>query len=186
MRRGSLASICLIGIVILGRLGAVHGADLTFSPHVRSEHPWILQLLEDGRNRSPTLRRLLDHLEQSNGIVHIQEGSCPMAAMRGCLAIWMTSVSDVRFLRIRIDPRLPRNDELIALMAHELWHASEVLDDKSITSDRGMILLFKRIGGPIGLESYETTGGRKTEFTVARELSSVPTTPARGSRDEVR
>jgi hypothetical protein len=175
MRQRLFAAIYLPAFAILSA-APVHADDPVRFPHVRSEHGWILQLLDDGRNRSATLRGLLDHIEQSDGIVHIVLGTCPMPGMKACLPNWMGNSKTMRFLRIRLDPDVRHDDATIALLAHELRHAAEVLDDKSVTSGHAMVQLFKRIGLPSGSRSFETGAAEQAGFIVARELLATAVT----------
>jgi hypothetical protein len=173
MRKRSLVSICLLALMTMCSASSAYGADSNHVSHVRSGHAWILQLLDDGRNRSATLRVLLDHIEESDGIVYVELGTCPMVGMKACLPNWMAHSKTMRFLRILLDPDVPHNDATIALLAHELRHVAEVLDDKSVTNGYGMVQLFKRIGLPSGPRSFETAEAQRAGFTVARELSAT-------------
>jgi len=55
-----------------------------------------------------------------------------------------------RVLRILVDPRAADRD-LMASIGHELQHAVEVLNHRSVRSSSQMILLYRRICDDLGL-----------------------------------
>jgi hypothetical protein len=175
MKKGCLRAIwfALLAAPLQPRLA--YAKQLDFSPHVRSSDAWILQLLDEGRNRSFTLRGLLDHIEQSDGIVYVERGTCPVAPMHGCLLLWMEERANVRFLRIQIDARGISRDRMIAVVAHELQHAREVLDKSGVRTVRTMISLYLRIGSSLCCTvSYETEQAKTMADIVLRELAATP------------
>ena len=62
--------------------------------------------------------------------------------------------------------------QLLALIAHELQHALEVLEHKEVVNIATMEAMFRRIGVPLtgGLTGYETSAARATGDDVLAEL----------------
>ena len=60
---------------------------------------------------------------------------------------WMTRAGDFRYVRASISTEL-LFDQMIATVAHELQHAVEVIEDESVTDERSLVELYKRIGQP--------------------------------------
>ena len=149
---------------------------------VRSENPDILVLLLEGSERSPTLKRLMDDIGQTNGIVYIQTGRCPVPGLRGCLLHVIHSTDDFRYLWIRITPAEPL--ELAASMAHELQHALEVLQEPWIRSRLDLLQFYRSpkahafgsFPSPGPFQSFETGRAIHIGAAVRSELEAFAET----------
>jgi hypothetical protein len=118
-------------------------ADLA-SPRVRPVGSRVVSLLHRGYDSSPTLAALVDALERSDVIVHIQEhwlhdrsrdGETQLVAVAG----------GHRYVRIHLDPRIP-DQAAMALLAHELQHAVEIADAMWVVDHKTLAQLYMCIG----------------------------------------
>jgi predicted Zn-dependent protease len=74
-----------------------------------------------------------------------------------------------RFLRVNIYPGAS-GERLLALIAHELQHALEVLSDESVTSLAGVQELYQRIGAKRReADNFETEAAQRVQDRVYRE-----------------
>ena len=92
--------------------------------HVRSTNSRIRAAIDEGYARSETFRSLVDRLEASDVILHIEPGACTCDRARACLG-FVSSAGGVRYLRSHISLRQIQR-ELIQQIGHELFHAWEV------------------------------------------------------------
>lgn len=151
-------------------------------PHVRPQDARITALLQEGMRRSSSLRALVDRIEASNVYVYVKLDHLMNSHLAGRLA-WMGQAHEFRYLRAMIDFNLSA-DQVIATLAHELQHAVEVVDDRSVVDERSLVALYRRIGEPSRLElnsGWETDAARAMGNQVRRELTTPPT----GATDEM-
>jgi hypothetical protein len=76
-------------------------------------------------------------------------------------------------LRIVVTPDGNRgsHDQLLALIAHELHHALEVIEHPEVTNISMMEAMYRRIGTPLtGMTGYETSAARAGGAAVLAEL----------------
>jgi hypothetical protein len=139
---------------------------------VRSSSAQIIALLVDGVRDSATLKRLIDALETSDGIVYVESGRCRRGAdkLQACLVNDVVVAGGRRYLRVLVDIS-KKPDDLVGLIGHELQHAVEVLSDRSVISTASM-LAFYQGDGRNGARSYETSAAVDAGLTVAREISA--------------
>ena len=107
-------------------------ADET-SSWVRSESPIVRSAIALARERSATFRRLLESIEITGGMIYIIEGQCPRG-VGACLPMSMEIAGSRRLLRILVNPRWYPGCEMVEVIAHELQHAREALDDRTALS----------------------------------------------------
>jgi hypothetical protein len=146
-------------------------------PGVRSTDARILALVREAAARSATLRTLVDAIAASKGIVSIEFGDCAFGHLNACLLPFVASLNGDRYLRIVVTPDSSRRsrDHLLALMAHELRHALEVLDRPEIVDAAAMEALYRRIGTPMaGLDGYETSAALAAGDAAFAELRKKP------------
>jgi len=139
---------------------------------LRSSSAQIIALLVDGIRDSATLKRLIETLETTDGIVYVESGRCRRGAdkLNACLVNDVVAAGGRRYLRILVDLRKDPVD-LTGSIGHELQHVVEVLSDRSVTSMASM-LAFYQDDGRNGARSYETAAAVDTGLTVAREVSA--------------
>jgi hypothetical protein len=138
--------------------------------------PRSVQVLKDGAARQ-NVSRARQPDEASNLIVYIAVNPILRSSLSGALT-WMTRAGDYRYVRASISTDLSP-DQMIASVAHELQHAVEVIEDESVTDERSLVALYKRIGQPsraAGASGWETQAAQRTGTQVRRELVAAPTT----------
>jgi hypothetical protein len=135
---------------------------------VRSSNPVIGALIREAAARSTTFRGLVERIDASDGMVYVAEGNCG-SGVRACLLLTLTMMGPNRLLRILVDARAADRD-LMASIGHELQHAVEVLNYRSVSSSSEMILLYKRICDVCG-RSFETNAAIRTGNMIRGELS---------------
>ena len=169
-------SIVMLSIVagLLPAQDAVAG-DRNGAPYtrVRSTDGYMIALVRQGYDRSPTFRELVDTLQRSNVIVLVQPGMCAGGRIRSCLVSVSGSERD-RHIRIKVDPRHTIKSGLIAAISHELQHAVEIAEHVEVTNASGTLELYRHIAfGRCheGLsEECETERALVTERAVLIEL----------------
>lgn len=167
-----------LGLLLSVAIFAVHAqqAKLDDAPglftRVRSTERFVIALIREGYERSPTFRELVDTLQRSNVIVFVQPGACAGGRIRSCLTSVDGSAIE-RHIRISVDTRTSHN-ALIATMAHELQHAVEIAEHPEVTNGSGALRLYRQIAfGRCrdGLsDECETSRALATETKVTNEL----------------
>jgi hypothetical protein len=133
------------------------------------------QALQEGAARSATFKALVDRIETGDVIVYLAVSPLLKSSLSGSLT-WMTQAGGYRYVRASISPDL-LFDQMIATVAHELQHAVEVVEDKTVTDEDGLVRLYRRIGhqsthaSPTG---WETVAAQQAGWQVRRELVSAP------------
>ena len=135
--------------------------------------PEMRRLIGEGYGRSTSFRELVDAIHRTNAIVTVQFGLCANGRFRSCV----TNVAGdhrARSIRIKVNTRTTDN-RLIATIAHELWHAIEILGEPGATDPERVLALYRRIG--IGAcreglsDRCETEAARAVESRVEEELA---------------
>lgn len=115
--------------------------------------------------QSATARRLVERLESSNVIVHIQSSRGLPLGLSGMTRF--VASRGFRYLRITINVDLPYRART-AILAHELQHACEVADSDADDA-AGLREVFEHQGHRSG-NLFETTAAIATERNVRLEL----------------
>jgi hypothetical protein len=143
---------------------------------VRSTDTAILELLQEGRERSTTFRALTDQIDHSNGIVYAEFGYCAFGHLNGCLVPFIASTQNDRYLRVFVTPDKNRasRDQLLALIGHELRHALEVFEHPEVVDVVTMEAMYRKIGTPIAGSGrgYETSAARAAGDAILSELTA--------------
>lgn len=152
-------------------------SDMVSGPttaRVRSTDATILNLLNEGNDRSATFRTLTDKIARTDGIVYIEFGYCSFGHLNGCLLPFIAASHCDRYLRILVTPDKSRrsHDQLVAVVAHEMRHALEVLEQKEVVDVPTMEAMYRKIGTPLtgGMTGYETSAARAAGDAVLSEL----------------
>jgi len=143
--------------------------------HVRTTQPEILVLVNEGKARSETFRRLVATLDASGVIVYL-EPKVTRRALGGYLLHDVGGGGEWRYLRIAVDFQGAPN-RVIALLAHELQHAVEVAQVPEARDGESLEKLFSRLaipGGCGGSTCYETQASKDVECAVGDELRAAP------------
>ena len=129
--------------------------------------------LERAAARSAIVRSLLDTLEQSDVIVHIQS-SRQLPAGIGGMTRFVANRGGHRYLRITISTELSP-EARIAMLAHELQHAREIAGS-SAQDVMEMRTLFRQRGKQDG-DYFETQAAQRLERLVRTELRALEAEP---------
>ena len=165
-----------VALVAVLSISSALAAERIGGPRLRPQDNRSTQVLLEGAARSETFRALVNRIEASNVIVYVSVSPLMKSSLSGQLT-WMTRAGDFRYVRASIKTDLTF-DQMIASVAHELQHAVEVIEDESVTDERSLIALYKRIGhrsGSAGLSGWETAAAQRTGTQVRRELVTAPT-----------
>jgi hypothetical protein len=173
-------SLRTVGIVVLSAgivcIAATAAAATPVALRVRSTDGEILALLGEGTDRSATFRGLVEAISRSDGIVYIEFGYCAFGHLNGCLLPFMASTHGERYLRLVVirDKNRWTHDQLLALIAHEMRHALEVLEHAEVVDVATLEALYRTIGTPISGQrrGYETSAARAAGDAVLTELSA--------------
>lgn len=123
--------------------------------HVRTANATLQATIDAARAQSPTFAALLDRLDRTDVVVYLEFASRPLPrGQRGHLH-FVTAVGNHRFLRVRLPTQLSRL-ELMASIAHELWHAIEIGEDRDVRCEHTMRQLYLRIGEERDRNEFET------------------------------
>ena len=169
--------VLAIALVAVLSMSSTFASERIGGPRLRPQDHRTTQVLQEGAARSETFRALVNRIEASNVIVYVAVSPILKSSLSGSLT-WMTRAGDFRYVRASIRTDLTF-DQMIASVAHELQHAVEVIEDESVTDERSLTALYKRIGHPsgsAGLKGWETAAAQRTGTQVRRELVSAPTT----------
>lgn len=166
-----LLTVALVAVV---SISSALAAERDGGPRLRPQDTRSAQVLKEGASRSATFRTLVDRIEASNLIVYIALKPGLKSNLSGALT-WMTRAGGFRYVRASISTDLTL-DQMIATVAHELQHAVEVSEDESVTDERSLVALYKRIGqqSRTGSSNWETLAAQRTGTQVRRELIAVP------------
>ncbi len=169
------AAVILLITMTLAARATMASAAPADSPHVRSSNSEILASLREGAQRSPTLAALIDAVDRSNGIVYIEFGYCAFGRFKGCLLPFIAPTQTVRYLRVVVTPDKGRqdHDQWLALVAHELRHALEVLARSDVRDLPAVEAMYRAIGTPLAGSQggFETSAARAASAVVLDELS---------------
>jgi hypothetical protein len=149
---------------------------------VRSTNARIVAAVQDGLDSSEKFRSLVRQIEQFDGIVMIEEGTCPRR-LRACLLVRVTKAASFRVLFVHLDLRKAASD-LVPLLGHELMHAVEVLRERGVDTAAEMHHLFDSIGvWSAGAMTFETRAAIQAGDQVRGELKAHAR-PARDAEEE--
>lgn len=141
--------------------------------HVRSAEARVRALIDEGLSRSPTFRRLVESLDESDVIVYVETRVVPQRLeLNGYLLHHIAAPGRHRYLRIVVSAE-GRDQQLIGVLAHELQHAREVAQAPDARNDKSLEALFSRIGLCPGcvVGVYETAAAISLEAAVMKELT---------------
>jgi hypothetical protein len=138
--------------------------------HIRVTNCRLAASLADGLVRSPTLRQLVEGVAALHGIVYVVVEPAPLVnkTLLGALSHRVSGSGSIRVLRINV--RRDRGDAAVATVAHELRHATELLEDTSARTDADVSARFARIGVELRAGVFETDAAIASERAVFREL----------------
>jgi hypothetical protein len=142
-------------------------ADPRAIPHIRSAERDIIELLGEGCRRSSTFRKLVRTVEDSDLIVYVEMSSQVPSPVQAYLG-WVGAGGVNRYLRIMV--KVPASAEtLIALLGHELQHATEVAAAPEVRDETALEALYRRIGDDSGA-GHDSPAARSIGAIVRDEL----------------
>jgi hypothetical protein len=143
--------------------------------HVRSLEPCRSTLVEEAAQQSPTVRALVDTLEQSDLIVYIRCVFFKDSALSGRLG-FLGTVAHLRYVVIEVR-FYEQASTRIATLGHELQHAVEIAEAPSIRDQRTMAEHYRRIGVAVGRHPliFETAAAKAVADRVHREVFATST-----------
>ena len=137
-------------------------------PRVRSSDQRLNAALRDGVERSPILRRLIQTIDASDGLIYLHEGVCVHGGP-ACLVMSVRIAGPNRLLHILVDLRKRGGCQIVGSIGHELHHAVEVLSDPSVRSDWGIVSFFYNTGTKRDWGRFETEAAKQVGLDVERE-----------------
>jgi len=169
---GIAAALMLVGIVGCVRAGRIERVRTL--EKVRARDSVARDLLDSGVVQSPTIKRLVAHLQTTSvivlvGIVVLPAGDAGRTALIATTGSW-------RWIRVDLNPQ-PSIGILLAALGHELQHAVEIADEQSVVDTPTLEGFYQRIGFSSdrrepqpGHRSYETRAAIDTGRHVYLEV----------------
>jgi hypothetical protein len=162
-----LASLAVSAALALAPLTESAALDSPYR-HVRTQDRSIRSLLKRGFTHSATFARLMARLEQSDVIVYVEEVPRLPSALEGRMML-MPAAHGRRYVRIQLALR-GSPDDSIAVLGHELQHATEVAQEVGVIDQTTLAALYRRIGTRGGPEIYDTPAAQDVGRIVRKEL----------------
>lgn len=165
--RHLVLSVMMTALATTGWPVAAANAGGTAATRVRSTNPAIAALIVQASVQSETFRELVETINNSDGIVYVEEGACGFG-VRACVA-GVTKAGGNRLLWVRVE----RHDidlDVMGSIGHELRHTIEVLDEPSVTSNAAMFMLYSRIGVRGLRKAFETQAAIEAGLAVRGEV----------------
>jgi len=167
LRRYTERMIPRSSLVLLLTFVLPYGASAETTPRVRVLDARLKSLFDHGLTQSPTLRAQVDKVEASSILVFV-DGDMRMPERLGAQLTFVTSVNDVRYVRVDLNVMLPPRRQ-IALLAHELQHALEIADRPEIQDVEAMELFYE----DAGFQSFDDGSHRAFETEAALEMQEA-------------
>jgi hypothetical protein len=148
------AAIALLLVTVFWTRGQAEGLE-----RIRPESNQLALVFIRAVERSPTLRLMVERIEQSDVIVHLTCSNFRSLLLAGRTAL-VSQGPAVRYLRVEI---LCSQGEpaLVTIVAHELQHVLEIASTPDVVDDRSFARLFRAIGRSTclstGPEQFETS-----------------------------
>jgi PadR family transcriptional regulator PadR len=139
--------------------------------HVRTTEPRIRALVNEGKARSETFRRIITTLDASDVIVYL-EPKVTRRILGGFLFHDVGGRGGWRYLRVAVDFHGAHN-RVVSLLAHELQHAVEVAQAPEARDAGSLEKMFSRLAIQHGCgdtNCYETQASKDVEYAVGDEL----------------
>jgi hypothetical protein len=170
----TLVVVFLLACLSLDASRSMHAAKYDDEGrHIRFNNGRIAEVFRYAMKKSPAFDDLVQTLELQDRIVYIEEGRCLRRPVTSCLQL----TPDGKYIQVRIDPREPIK-LVVARLAHELYHASEIARERNVVDDTSLQALFGRIGFENKSCSrpdhcWETRAAVAFEALVTRELNGT-------------
>ena len=157
--------LVMVAIVAISQSILVHasGEDEPF-PHIRPTDGRLRTLLNDAARSSPTVRALIERISVSDVVVYLACERDPAVRAPARLN-FVVAAGGVRYVLVRMKLRQPRY-AAIALLAHELQHAAEIADRKTIVDEESLGHEYERMGGRRGYAGRSITFDTKSAVEI--------------------
>jgi hypothetical protein len=143
----TIARWVFVGVIALGGTSMTHGDAAPQRSRLRPLDDTIGQLLRLGYRQSPTFRRVVEDLERSDVVAHLETGATDRVQIAG-VTRFAGQRGGQRHVRIVVaDSRRPRS-VTVAVLGHELYHALEVARARWVIDDATYHTLYQQIGYP--------------------------------------
>lgn len=142
-------------------------------PRIRPSDQRTELLLRSGIERSQLLRGLVDRIDAADVVVYLGLDAHLDNGLAGRLT-FMGTGGTYRYVRVALNPRMT-GDVMIASLAHELQHVTEVIEHPDVTSEKTLKQLYERIGQSTrtgSIPGWETAAARALTYEVRRELTT--------------
>jgi len=159
----------MVAAILLATIMAAAGPT---GHHVRSTDRQIQGILVRGLEQSPTLRRLVEVLDQSDVIVYL-EVKREQHGLGGYLSHRVVTAGGIRYLRVKLILAGPI-EQVVGLMAHELQHAVEVAQTPGARDLESLQRLFVRVGLSTACDPsrcFETQAALDVQDAVREEMN---------------
>jgi len=138
--------------------------------HVRGLSPLANHMLSEGMKRSRTFEAIVETLEGTDLIVHVETNAKLPATVAGRLMFGSAPRNGPRYLRVQVADTGTRLDQ-IAAIGHELRHALEVSAAPEVRCTKSFRVLYERIGERSLPTAYDTEAAKRAGQKVFLELS---------------
>jgi hypothetical protein len=176
VRRKTWLLLGSIGLACSARCQAQTTAGLdvrTADPvsRLRPASAFVAGVIEEGLCRSATIRSMVATLQTSDVIVYVEMKRLSDRRVAAGLEYVGATTTD-RILRVVLGFPLDRTTR-IAMLGHELQHASEVAGAPEIRSQKALEGYYRAHGVPGASEwTYETAAAHRTESRVRQEVNA--------------
>jgi hypothetical protein len=162
----------VFGFALISTLTFAQTSPQEGGPRLRPTDARTADLLKEGIERSPTVRKLVERIESGDVVVYIGSELGMPRLLLGSLT-WVGANDTFRFVRASIRATAKTN-ALIATVAHELQHVVELIDAPWVNSQEGLRELYVEIGERISFHEdiWDTARARWTTQQVMRELGT--------------
>jgi hypothetical protein len=158
--------LALASLPCVPRLAAAR--DIRHAPAVRGLQPGTATLINQARERSATVRALVDVLNASDLVVYVDYR--PYLDFPTACTSFLAAFGGHRYLLVSINPRHTVEDR-IALLGHELEHAVEIAGAAEVADQETFRRFYLgRASDAAATTHYETAAARRAEEMVRREL----------------
>jgi len=146
-------------------------------PRVRTTDRRVRALIDEAVLASPSLRALVERVEQSDVVVYVQCEPGPPSVIAGRLT-FVTSAGGLRYVLVRLRHLRSRVQQM-ALLAHELQHAVELVDKPAILDAPSLAREYARFGhinvasSPAGGLAFDTSAAVEMGRRVLSELNGM-------------
>jgi len=135
-------------------------------------------LITGASRLSATFARLIDTINNSDGLVYVDEGTCPQH-VPACLIHAVQIAGPHRVLHVKIDPRKSGVNDAsgdampMGLIGHELQHAIEVLANPRLRTSGAIVTFFLREGTFSSGRTIETVAAEHAGIKIGEEVKEA-------------